>query len=175
MAIPTARGAVRSARTQPADGPSPWQTSGHYEFRFGVHELRLTGLRLDDLVGEEAEFSLVEEGPLLLLAYRFGQMVPWSCAAFEGRSRDGCPPPVGGPFEERALLSVILTGRDAPARINYTLSLDFTRALHQAIRERLRSSFDPAGAALALDRLCHRWPSVHALVSKSRLRTVGRP
>ena len=163
------------------DPPRSWSLEGEYEYWDGVHELRLPARVLGGRsVPEEAEFALVQEGPLLFFCYRFGDVIPWTAARC-GESLDSATEanitPRSGP-ERRALLSVSFApdgrGRGGSHR-NYTLSLDFTRALNDAIRERAHAQVGPIEREKAFQKLTRRCPSIQVLVAQSRVRTIGRP
>lgn len=149
-----------------------------YAYRDGLHELRLL-VPEADAAREEAvrngpsEFALVFEDPVVVLCARFGDAVPWTAAILRTQksSRDpgALPPPANADGESRALLHVALVEEASGAtRVerNVTLWLEFTRALHEAIRERARAPFHPVDHERTLTRLCRRYPT-HALLAAS--------
>lgn len=184
MSIATAERRGALARPSQTSSPPRWTVGGHFSYRNEVYELRM----LDALSGVDkpwthgpAEFALVEDGPLLLICYRFHEAQPWAAADFRWSSERlhaADHPPVGSTVERRALISVTAAGGDGVpplTRANYTLSLDFTRALHSAIRERTTGSFDPESQNRAILVLASRWPSVHVLATRACVHCIGAP
>jgi len=157
-----------------------------YSYRLGVHELTLIrrGIVPDGVTAVargEAEFALLVDDPLVWLCYRFGAEIPWGAALYEGgavaRGRHELPPE-GGPAEGRALLHVrlVVTDDGVPcATRNVDLRLDFTRALHAAIREQARCPIDPHERKRALHHFHQRFPSVEAMVARARVRSPASP
>jgi hypothetical protein len=161
-----------------------WPGTASYTFRLGVHELALCGHPItarqeESLRRGEAEFAFAEESPVLLFCYRFGEAFPWSVVPFDWQAlppRERVLPATGGPHEERALLFATLAeSADATPRAtrNVTFSLEFTRRLHQAIREHASLPFDPRERRRALDRLRRRYPTPETLVAHASARTIG--
>ena len=56
-----------------------------------------------------------------------------------------------------------------------TFSLDFTRALNEAIREQARLPFDPRGQERSLEKLRRRCPTAESMVAYAAARTLGLP
>lgn len=126
----------------------------------------------------EPEFALVVEEPLVLLGYRFGPSRPWALAPFAWQDlpRREQTPPLDS--DDRALLSVEVreSGDDRPsAARNLTLSLDFSRALNDAVREQARLVPDPRDAARALTSLRRRFPKAQSLLVRAVARSTGSP
>jgi hypothetical protein len=174
------------ARIEPKRAEArPWGHDGaRYGYADGVYELTLLDRQFNTRRAAavrqgEAEFALVDEGPVLLLCYRFGDALPWGCAPYEAHAavaRDGGLPMEHTPFEERALLHIELIDARHEARRetrNVTLSLDFTRALNEAIRDQLRTPFDPASWQRTLATLRRRCPTINALVARASVRSFG--
>ncbi len=166
---------------------APRREGAWYICNGGEHELVLTLRDVGDRQVEamrhgEAEFALVLDDPLILLGARFGDAVPWSFASYcwhlAPRDVRGLPPAANAPDESRALIHVVLvdwaTGK-ARAERNATLWLDFTRALHEAIREQARTSFDPKAHERVLARLRRSHPTPESLAARAAHRTVGAP
>jgi hypothetical protein len=158
-----------------------------YVYCDGEHELLLTtqeitAAQAEALERADAEFALVIEEPAILLCVRFGDSIPWSATPFcwhaLPRESRRLPPAAHSPEERRALLQVTLaesaTRRPRAVR-NVTLWLDFTRSLHEAIRDQARTTFDPKEHERVLSRLRLRHPTIESLVASARVRCVGSP
>lgn len=172
------------ARAAPVRERSRQEEWSCYTYRLGVHELSLfdhhpSSRAIAAVQQGPAEFALVEEGPVLLLCYRFGEAAPWGAAPYSRPDgpRDELEPPLpGSPNEARALLHVtLIDAEDGSPRAmrNLTLSLDFTRTLHEAIREQARYVFDPREQKRVLDSLRRRHPTAEALVLHALVRSIG--
>ena len=130
----------------------------------------------------EAEFALIDESPLLMLCARFGDAIPWISSPFcwhHVPSEDRVLPPAAGSEDERRLqLQIILIdGDDGSVKATrcVTFSLDFTRALNEAIREQARLPYDPREQERRLKELKRRCPTPHAMVAYAAARTPGLP
>ncbi len=151
------------------------------------HEIRLSGARLSrrhaDAVREgAAEFALVIEEPVIFLCARFGDLVPWTVSSYSWhlvpREHRTLPPLPCTPRERRAFLAVSLTAEEddaVQATRNVTLSLDFTRALNEAIRDQARLAFNVHSYHRALAELQRRYTSDHAIAAKASIRSFGSP
>jgi hypothetical protein len=127
---------------------------------------------------DECEFALVVDDSLAMLCYRFGEAIPWGAALLdrEATLEERSSRPMAEPINVRALLSVrLVDGRDMGVRAtrNVTLSLDFTRALREAVRDQARIPFDPRAHEQAVARLNRRCPTPAALVAYASARTLG--
>ena len=172
----------RGSSAPPArSSPPPWSVGGFFTYFGGVYELRLT--RPPQSIGrscrDAAEFALIGDDPLLIAA-RFGDSVDWLAADYRGtldHARGTELPPLDGPAEHRALMSVMVPGPEARwlSLGNFTLSLDFSRALNASIRERAIRPFHPARQARALDGMATHAPSLVALITQAGLRSGGNP
>ncbi len=99
---------------------------------------------------EPAEFALVLERPLVVLAYRFGTSSAWETLPYAWplatvTSRPRVVPPARIPPETRALLWVSLVDADdglIRAQRGIALAPRFTQALNEAIRHQVRAPFD---------------------------------
>jgi hypothetical protein len=166
---------------------SPVAWEARYGFTCGDHELTLTAPSISAAQARavregEAQFALVVEEPVIFLCARFGEEVPWTSAevCWHALPREArrLPPGAGVEGETRALLHVLL--RQAPtgpylAERNVTLWLDFTRALHEAIREQAQSPPDPRAYQRAAARLRLRGPSPESFIGLARARSLGSP
>jgi hypothetical protein len=180
-------GADRSARRSPQGVVAPRREGARYTYDVGEHELILTLRDVGDRQVEavrrgEAEFALLLDDPLILIGARFGDAVPWTFASYcwhlLPRGARALPPASGAPGEARALLHVALVdwgSGQVRAERNVTLWLEFTRALHEAIREQARTVFDPKEHERALARLRRAHPSPEALAARAAHRTIGAP
>ncbi len=117
-----------------------------YSYQSGDHTLLLSMKNLHpqeiEAVREsEAEFGLYCENGVIFLLYRFGEALPWSDSAFSWwnvAEEDRKIPALPENSAERILLKIILieaaNGIVKAIRVT-TLSPDFTKKLHTAIRE----------------------------------------
>jgi hypothetical protein len=164
-------------RTKRSEGTS-------YHYRDGEHELAVfvDGVgrpHIRAVAEDEAEFALLVEGEMLVFLSRFGEAIPWSASYYwwhlipRGVQK---LPPTGPGQESRAPLYVTLvdakTGLVHATRCT-TLSLDFTRALHDAILEQARTPFDASSEKRALTRLTKRHATPGAMAAAARVRTFG--
>ncbi|MBX6315668.1 MAG: hypothetical protein IRY99_22550, partial [Isosphaeraceae bacterium] len=161
-----------------------------YRFRRGRHELVLTARGATPALVEavargEAEFALIVEGPLLVLGYRFGTAVPWSATApFYWHllpSEEQVLPAKVGPWTPdlrsrmwSTLWVTLIEGGHGRVLARRALALDpeFTRALHEAIRQQAAQPFSGAAADHALAWLNH---SGEALPQRALRRTRCAP
>lgn len=166
-----------------------WPEIAQYNYRQGGHELVLffrspTSREIRAVRQGAAEFALYHHEDLVVLLYRFGppgEGVPWSDAPYTWHlvpPEQRTLPPAGdelGP-EARALLSVILV--DAGTGIvralrQVSLSPEFTRALHDAIREQAARTWSEPVYDAQVDMLYGRYPTTEALLAAARARTAG--
>src|SRR5262245_48218114 len=132
-------------------GPGgPELTLFHPEIRAGV---------VDDVRRGPGEFALIVEPPVIVLAYRFGESIPWSDVPYSWHLQPEpgrvIPTRVHSP-EARALLWITLVGsRDGIiyAQRGMTLSPSFSLALHQSIRDQAISAFDPEECTSAISSI----------------------
>ena len=158
-----------------------------YQFADGEHDLslRMRGTanhHVKAVRQGEAEFALIEADPLIFVLFRFGDAIPWTASncrrgqvAAEGLA---FPPSPGATDEKRAFLSIALAEAEtgtARATRNVTLSLDFTRALHAAIRRLAQARRKPKAAARVQSDLDRRFPTAEALVARATVRCLGGP
>lgn len=172
------------SRTSAASKTSPTVNQASLTYNAGIYDLVLRAGRRQRKALEqaEAEFALLlDEEPLVVLAFRFGKTVPWTLAPFvipDSSSLNRFPPPEDG--SDRALVSILLEDDDLdepagrPVR-NLTLSLDFSRALNSAVRHRMHSHHHASDDLHALQRLQRRVPSVDGLVARASIRSTGSP
>ncbi len=130
----------------------------------------------------DAEFALIDESPLLVLCARFGDAIPWACSTFSWHHMPSnervLPPEAGSEDERRIQLQVILAdGDDGSIKATrcVTFSLDFSRALNEAIREQARLSYDPREQERRFKELKRRCPTPDSMVVYAAARTPGLP
>jgi len=155
-----------------------------FSMQMGIYELSLSGQdadgRLAGAIGrEEVEFALLDEGEILLLCFRFEATIPWTVAHYEspkGASRESYSATASESGEIRALLAIAFrdaeTGREVVRR-NLTLSLDFTRAANEAIREQACGTPDPRARRRAIDRLTRDYPNATSMAARCAVRSFG--
>jgi hypothetical protein len=165
-------------------GRRRWPSGAEFAFGPGGHELTVfsagIGPDLVDAVRRgPAEFALVVEGPVIVLAYRFGESIPWGdapyCWHLQPEFRRVVPAAVVAP-EARALLWITLVGADdgiIHAQRGMTLSPPFTRALHDAIRAQAMSPFDSTDCTLAISSLYPPHCDTVDRLESSVARTMG--
>jgi hypothetical protein len=140
-----------------------WPARSRFSYSPGGLELTLfeREIRADmieDVRRGESEFALLIEPPVIVLAYRFGQAIPWDDAPYTWHLQPAdwrVIPPTNHAPETRALLWVSLVGANdgiIHAQRGVALSPSFTLALHIAIRAQALTAFDPHECALAISR-----------------------
>ena len=156
-----------------------------YLYSGGEHDLELSGARLSrrhaDAVREGvAEFALLIEEPVVFLCSRFGDAVPWTASPYSWhltpRELRSIPPQPSSPDERRGFMAITLIDRSGgPARAtrNVTLSLDFTRALNEAIRDQARLAFSVTSYNRIVTDIRRRYPTAQALAAKASIRCLG--
>lgn len=130
-----------------------WEELPEYNFRSGQHELLLffrapTGAEIESVKTGAARFAFTVEHDVIFLLYEFKPGVNWGDAAFQIHlvKPDERKLPEPEATETRALLSVMLIDADTGilrAMRAITFSPEFTRALHEAIRQQAAAPFDP--------------------------------
>jgi hypothetical protein len=145
-------------------GHRSWQPGAEFAFGPGGHALTLFHPRIgpeliDDVRRGAAEFALIVRPPVIVLAYRFGDSIPWEDAPYSWHLQPECrrvvPASVVAP-EARTLLWITLVGAEdgiIHAQRGMTLSPPFSRALHDAIRAQAMSPFDPSDCTAAISSL----------------------
>jgi hypothetical protein len=145
-------------------GRRDWPAGAEFAFGPGGHELTLFHPRIrpeliEDVRRGPAEFALIVRPAVLVLAYRFGETIPWDDAPYswhlQPEFRRVIPASIVVP-EVRSLLWINLVGAEdglIHAQRGMTLSPPFTRALHDAIRAQAMSRFDPHDCTAAIAAL----------------------
>ena len=158
-----------------------WPEGVDYNFRAGRHELRLfmrtpNRQELTDTETGEARFALTVEKDIIYFCYRFG-LGDWGDCGFSihlvPKDERILPEPPATEYE-RALLSVLLI--DAETGIvkvirAVSLSPQFTRKLHQAIRDQASRPF-PADYDRQGEEVYRRYTSAQ-LVERAIIRCRG--
>jgi hypothetical protein len=165
-------------------GRRRWPRGAEFAFGPGGHELTVFSAeigpeRVDDVRRGPAEFALIVRDAVMVLAYRFGESIPWDdvpyCWHLQPEFRRVIPAAVVAP-EARSLLWITLVGADdgiIHAQRGMTLSPPFTRALHDAIRHQAMSPFDSIDCTAAIASLYRPYrDAVHRLES-AVARTMG--
>lgn len=129
-----------------------WPQVADYNFRNGLHELRIflkspTRQEVRAVKKSRVDLALVEEGDVIVLLFRFEPGMPWSDASFNWhlvpKEDRVLPQELEG--EERPVLEILLIeangGRVAAMR-QVTMSPEFGRALHEAIRRQAEAEWD---------------------------------
>jgi hypothetical protein len=165
-------------------GRRNWPVGAEFAFGPAGHELTLFHPRIaTDLIDEvrrgPAEFALIVRQPVIVLAYRFGDAIPWQDAPYswhlQPEFRRVVPAAVVAP-EARALLWITLVGADdgiIHAQRGMTLSPPFTRALHDAIRTQAMRPFNSCECATAISNLCLTCPDRLDRLELAVARTMG--
>lgn len=143
-------------------------------FRPGVTEPMREAVRR-----EAADFALVLESPLAVLAYRFGTALPWEAVPYAwpltaGEVRSRYLPPARVEPGTRALLWVSLVDSETgliEAQRGIALAPEFTLALNRAIRQQARLPFDGDAYVRAVASLHHDLPDPARLASRAAART----
>lgn len=125
-----------------------------------------------------AEFALVVEPPLAVLAYRFGESAGWETIPYAWPLSSARPgrylPPSKVPPGTQALLWVSLVNAEdglIEAQRGLVLEPSFTLALNEAIRRQARDPFDASSYVRAIATLHADLPSPAALVQRAEART----
>ena len=165
-------------------GRRQWPVGTQYSHGSFGHELTIFLDEIHDRVihdvrQEEAEFALVVQHPVMLLAFRFGQSVPWTdvpfCIHMHPVHCRTVPAQILS-TETRALLWITLVGAHdgiIHAQRGMTLAPEFTRVLHTAIRDQANSSFCPEECLQAVGDLLLAYPDTEARLAMAQVRTVG--
>lgn len=166
-------------------GRRNWPAGAQYHYAASGHELTLfhpaiNETLIQDVKRGDAEFAVIVEHPVLLLAYRFGNTgSTWSdvpyCWHMQPPYARVVPPPEASP-ESRALLWITLVGAQDGiiyAQRGMTLAPDFTQVLQQAIRAQALAGFHPHKCLQALHDLLVTHPTTADRLPLAKLRTFG--
>jgi hypothetical protein len=126
-----------------------------------------------------AEFAMIVDLPLIVLAYRFGNSLSWNdipyCWHLEPAGRRAIPTLDPSP-EARMLLWVSLVGADdgiIHAQRGLTFSPTFTFALHSAIRAQTMTNFRPEDCTSAISRLYLNYSTIADRLPFAVVRAMG--
>jgi hypothetical protein len=145
-------------------GRSEWPPGAEFAFGPAGHELTLfhpgiTPDVVDAVRRGPAEFALIVRPPVIVLAYRFGDSIPWGDAPYswhlQPEFRQLVPAAVVAP-DARALLWITLVGAEdgiIHAQRGMTLAPAFTRELHDAVRAQAMNPFDPIDCTSAISSI----------------------
>jgi hypothetical protein len=157
--------------TQIAYGPSGLELT--------LFQLATSNEMVVDVQRGPAEFALIIELPLIVLAYRFGDSIPWHdvpyCWHLQPSSMRVVPLVDTSP-EARVLLWVSLVGADdgiIHAQRGLTFSPSFTFALHDAIRKQSMTTFRPEECTSAISKLYLNHSNMTDRLSLAAVRTMG--
>jgi hypothetical protein len=165
-------------------GRRQWPTGAQYGFGADGHQLTLfvrgvDGRIVEDVRCGEAEFAMVGESPVFLLAYRLGDQACWNAVPFGWHlqhAESRVVPSLDPSPEARALLWISLVGADdgiIHAQRGVALGPAFTRSLHAAIQTQAATSFNSLGCMLALSELPKDEPSLTRWIEDVAVRTVA--
>jgi hypothetical protein len=165
-------------------GRETWPEGGQFTYSPGGLELTLfhSDIR-EDIVNEvrrgEVELALIVELPLIVLTYRFGQSIPWNDVPYSWHMQPvswRVVPSVERSLESRALLWITLVGAEdgiIHAQRGVTLSPNFTRLLHGAIRDQALMAFDPEECTSAISKVFLNYPTTVERLALAEARTMG--
>jgi hypothetical protein len=165
-------------------GRCNWPEGAQFSSSPGGHELTLFSSDIcEETVHEvsrgRAEFAMIVELPVIVIAYRFGQSIPWADVPFSWHLQPvswRAVPELNPSPEARALLWISLVGAldgIIHAQRGLTLSPDFTRRLCGAIRAQAMMAFDPEECTTAISRIFLDYPSTVDRLSLAVAQTVG--
>lgn len=165
-------------------GRRSWPVGAQYSHTNSGHELTLFLSEIDhglvqDVKNGEGEFAVITSFPLIVLAYRFGQTVPWSDVPYSWHMQPPnfrVIPPLELSPGTRALLWVTLVGADdgiIHAQRGMTLDPGFTRILNGAIRAQASKPFNPDHCTAVVNRLLVDHPTTLDRLPLAQARTVG--
>jgi hypothetical protein len=132
-----------------------------------------------DISRGPADFALIVETPVIVLAYRFGESIAWTDVPYSWHLQPEfgrAIPSLASSHEERSLLWITLVGTQDGiiyAQRGMTLSPEFTRALHQAIREQAMSTFDAKECTSAISSIYLRSLGTCDRLEMAKVRTMG--
>ena len=165
-------------------GRRRWPAGAQYSYGPNGHELTLFHSRIDDrLVNDvrsgETEFAVVVSRPLVVLAFRFSDSIPWNDVPYcwyMYPPHCRMAPPKEFSTHTRALLWATLVGANdgvIHAQRGLTLSPEFTRVLHDAIRAQVSTPFDPHAYMVSVNDLLAAHPNPLERLSLAQIRTIG--
>jgi hypothetical protein len=133
-------------------GRTRWEAEARFSVEQGGYALTLflPGVtpEAERAVREEVtELALIYERPLMVLAYRFGQGIPWGDLPYAwplAEGRGGAAPPSADDDASPLLWITLVDAHDGLIRAQRGLPMDgtFARAVGEAIRDQARQPFD---------------------------------
>ncbi len=165
-------------------GRQAWPEGAQFSFGPGGHELTLFHHNIDDDLLQDvrrgpAEFALIVESSVIVLAYRFGESILWNDVPYswhlQPALRRFVPASILSP-ETRSLLWITLVGAGdgiIHAQRGMTLSPEFTWALHESIRTQAMSTFQPDDCTKAISRIFLKYPRTIDRLAMASARTMG--
>ncbi len=134
---------------------------------------------VDEVRGGQAEFALISEPSVIVLAYRFGQAIPWEDVPYAWHLQPAnwrVVPSINQSPETRALLWISLVGANdgiIHAQRGIALSPSFTLALHREILAQALTVFDPEECTLAISKIFLSRPATVDRLPQAVARTMG--
>lgn len=159
-----------------------WEERMDYNYRAGVHELRLflsrpRPIEVQQIKQGEANFRLFVEGDILFLLFRFGSLL-WGDGSYNWHLVDEeertVPPEMETP-QTRTFLNILLMNADNGLILairSCTFSHDFSVALHDAIRTQIEMPFNRVDYIQKIERFADLHPT-EDLVKRSLIRCKG--
>lgn len=165
-------------------GRRGWPAGAQYGFGADGHQLTLfvrgvDARMVEDVRRGDAEFAMIGESPVFLLAYRLCEQAGWSAVPFGWHlqhAESRVVPSIDPSPEARALLWISLVGADdgiIHAQRGVALGPAFTRSLHTAIQTQATMSFNSLGCMLALSELPKDGASLSRWIEKVAVRTMA--
>ena len=165
-------------------GRTEWPEGGQITYSPGGLELTLFVSTIrDEMVQDvrrgEVELALIVELPLIVVAYRFGQSIPWNDVPYSWHlqpTRWRVIPDLGSSLETRALLWITLVGASdgvIHAQRGVTLAPSFTRSLCGAIRTQALMTFDPEDCTSAISKVFLNYVNTVDRLALAEARTIG--
>ena len=165
-------------------GRHAWPAGG--QFAFSPAGVELTLFRHDisrEMVHEvrqgEIELALIAELPLIVLAYRFGEVITWDDVPYSWHLQPASwrvIPSVDCSPHARALLWVTLVGADdgiIRAQRGVTLSPFFTHSLQSTVRAQALMPFNPDECTTAISKVFLDYPKTVDRLVLAKARTMG--
>lgn len=168
-------------------GRTKWPEGGAFTYSRGGLELTLFVSSIEatrnnvvyDVRQGEVELGLIVELPLIVIAYRVGQSIPWNDVPYSWHLQPmswRVVPSLKSSREARALLWITLVGADDGliyAQRGVTLSPSFTQSLHEAVRAQALATFDPDDCTTAISTVFLEYPSTVERLALAQARTLG--
>ena len=165
-------------------GQNNWREAAQFTYHPSGPELTIFQRDIsDDFITAvqrgPAEFAMIVDLPLIVLAYRFGNSISWNdipyCWHLQPAGRRLMPTLNPSP-EARVLLWVSLVGANdgiIHAQRGLTFSPSFTLALHHAIRAQAMTSFNAEDCTSAISRLYVNYSAIADRLPLAVVRTMG--